>query len=165
MNFRKAALPALALAVGLSGAAGLNTLSASQAFAQASTAPAPADQQMKHHERHAFTPGRHLEGRIAYLRAELKITDAQAPAFDKVAQAMRENSQALAGAMQKMRGNRDQPRSAVEHLEARAEFDKLRVQSSERFLAAFKPLYDSLSPDQKKSADELLASHHHRHRA
>ena len=56
-------------------------------------------------------------------------------------------------------------RKVIVHDGVAVKFAKLRVQSSERFLAAFKPLYDSLSPDQRKSADELLASHHHRHRA
>ena len=34
----------------------------------------------------------HIEGRIAYLKAELKITPAQEAQWDKVAQAMRQNA-------------------------------------------------------------------------
>src|SRR5438105_1032981 len=37
-------------------------------------------------------PGRHIEGRLAFLRAELKITDAQAPLWDRVAAALRERA-------------------------------------------------------------------------
>src|SRR5579864_6917735 len=85
MSPRKTALP-LALAALLAGTAGMGIPVASDAAAQAATqAPQPP-------ERHRFDPTRHIEGRIAFLKAELKITDAQAPQFDKVAQAMRDNA-------------------------------------------------------------------------
>jgi LTXXQ motif family protein len=105
----------------------------------------------------------HTDGRLAYLKAELKITDAQAPQFERVAQAMRENATAMDQAMQRMRAGRDQQKSAVDRLEARTQFATLRAQSSQRFLDAFKPLYASLSADQKKAADEMLARHGHGH--
>jgi hypothetical protein len=102
-------------------------------------------------------PGRHIEGRIAFLRAELKITDAQQPAWERVAAAMRANAQQMNQMAQQMRGTRDQPRSAVQQLEQRAQFAETRASADKTFLAAFKPLYDSLSDDQKKTADELFA--------
>jgi hypothetical protein len=40
----------------------------------------------------------------------------------------------------------------------------MRAQQGERFLASFRPLYQSLSDDQKKAADELLAHPRHFHR-
>lgn len=160
MNTRKPALAALALATALVGAAGFSTLPAQQAAAQATTAP---QQQPQQRERPRFSPTRHVEGRIAYLKAELKITDAQAPQFDRVAQAMRDNAKAMEQAMGQMRGNRDQPRNAVQRLETRAQFAGLRAQADQRFLDAFKPLYTSLSDDQKKAADEMLTRHGHGH--
>jgi hypothetical protein len=165
MSFRKAALPALALAVGLSGAAGLGTLTASRAFAQASAAPASGDQQMKHHERHERRGefGRHLDGRIAFLKAELKITDAQAPQWEKVAAAMRDNARDMQQAAAQFRANRDQPQNAMQRLEARANFAALHATTTKRLADAFGPLYSSLSDSQKQSADELLAHHGHGH--
>ena len=160
MNTRHPALAALALATALAGGVGFSTLGAPTAAAQAQTAPQQQDQPREHHR----SASRHIDGRIAFLKAELKITDAQAPQFERVAQAMRQNAQAMDQAMQQLRGNRDQPKSAVERLEARTQFAALRAQSSQRFLDAFKPLYASLSDDQKKAADELLAHHdHHGH--
>src|SRR5216683_1389335 len=97
------------------------------------------------------------------MKAELKISDAQAPQFERVAQAMRDNAKSVDQAMQQRRGNRDQPQNAVERLEARSQFASLRAQGSQRFLDAFKPLYASLSDDQKKAADEMLARHGHEH--
>jgi hypothetical protein len=52
----------------------------------------------------------------------------------------------------------------VERLEMRSRFDQMRSQEAERFLAAFRPLYQNLSDDQKKAADELLARPRHFHR-
>jgi protein CpxP len=160
MFSRKAALPALALAAALAGAGGLTTLSAPNAAAQATTTAPQGQARPEHH----FDPGRHIEGRIAFLKAELKITDAQAPAFARVADAMRENVKDMAKLHEQHRADRDKPKSAVEQLEMRVKFGELHTQHEQRFLAAFKPLYDSLSPDQKKAADELLDHHHGHHR-
>ena len=163
MIARKSILSALVLTTALAGgAAGLSAFSTEQAAAQAANT-APQAQMREHHE-HRFDPSRHLEGRIAYLKAELKITDAQAPQFDRVAQAMRDNAKETAAAFGQRRGDRDQPQSAVDRLETRAKFEAMRAEHAQRFLAAFKPLYASLSDDQKKSADGLLAGHHHGHR-
>lgn len=160
MITRKAALPALALAAALAGGTALSTVPIERAAAQATTTP----QQAQQHERHHFSPSRHVEGRIAYLKAELKITNAQEPQFDHVAQAMRDNAKAMDQAFAQMRGDRSQPQNAVERLETRSRFAELRAQASQRYLNAFKPLYASLSDQQKKTADELLAPHHHHHR-
>jgi periplasmic protein CpxP/Spy len=166
MNTRKAALPALALLAAL-GTAGLGTLGARDAAAQAQTAPQQQDQAREHQGHREHSASRHIDGRIAYMKAELKITDAQAPQFERVAQAMRENAQAMDRSMQQWRSTRDQKKSAVDRLEARTQFAALRAQSSQRFLDAFKPLYASLSDDQKKAADEMLTRHgrggHHEH--
>src|SRR5581483_9163472 len=148
----------LALAALLAGTAGMSIPVASDAAAQAATqAPQPP-------ERHRFDPTRPIEGRIAFLKAELKITDAQAPQFDKVAQAMRDNAKERAQAFQQFRTDRDTPKTALESLEMRARFEQMRSQEAERFLAAFRPLYQNLSDDQKKAADELLARPRHFHR-
>jgi hypothetical protein len=161
MLIRKAALPALALVAALAGTVGVAALSTQDADAQATTT-APQDQATPTHR---FEPGRHIEGRIAFLKAELKITDGQAPLFERVAQAMRDNAKDVAQLHEQRRADRDKPKSAIESLEGRARFGELRTQQAQRFLAAFKPLYDGLSDQQKKTADELLGGHgHHHHR-
>ena len=98
----------------------------------------------------------HIEGRIAFLHAELKITPAQQAQFDKLATVMRNNAQAREAMVQQMRTAGDQPQSAVYTLERRARFIEARATEEKSFADAFKPLYQSLSDDQKKSADELL---------
>jgi len=156
MSPRKAALPALVLVATLAGAAGYGALSTPNADAQAA-----ADAAQPRPEHHQFDPTRHIEGRIAFLKAELKITDTQTPLFERVAQAMRDNAKAMSDAYQRHRADRDKPRSAVESLQARVSAGQSRIEQAQRFLAAFTPLYDSLSDEQKKTADELLAGHRH----
>jgi protein CpxP len=125
----------------------------------AAPATAPA-QQATPHRHHAD----HIEGRIAFLYTELKITPAQQAQWDRVAAAMRSSSQDMHQAFEAMRANRGTEPNAVQRLEASAQMTTLRAQSSQRFLEAFKPLYASLSDDQKKSADELFGHHGHFHR-
>jgi hypothetical protein len=161
----KITLPVAALvaALGASGAAMLHAPTATaQAAATTPNTPPPGGQGQPNRPPHQrFEPGRHLDGRIAFLKAELKITPQQEPQWDKVAQTMRENARETRTAFDQARGNRGQAQSAVARLEARQRFGTLHQQNAERFLAAFRPLYTSLSEDQKKSADELFSPHRH----
>lgn len=149
-------LTALALAAVLAGGTAV-ALGPVVADAQSQ----PQQQQQPRHA--AFAPGRHVEGRIAYLKAELKITDAQQPLFDAVANVMRENARVMRDAFQGMRGDQDQSRNALARLEARAKFTQLRADGEAKMLAAFRPLYQAMSPDQQKAADEMLGHHGHGH--
>ena len=120
-------------------------------------------QQQKPAHRAAFDPGRDVDGRIAYLKADLKITDAQSPLFDKVANVMRENAKVMGDAAQSLRGDPNQPRTAITRLEVRAKFAQLRADGETKMLAAFRPLYQAMSPDQQKAADEMFEHHGHGH--
>ncbi|MGH7090395.1 MAG: Spy/CpxP family protein refolding chaperone [Stellaceae bacterium] len=107
-----------------------------------------------------------IDGRIAFLKAELKIAPAQEPAWNKVAQAMQQNAAERRQLFEQARANRANV-NALQALERRARVSALRAQQTDRFLAAFRPLYDSLSAAQKQTADELLAfrgRHGHFHR-
>jgi hypothetical protein len=164
----KRALPALVAAALVAAAAALPLPALAQADAQPQTTPDRTEHRMgegmRHHRGHGmraedFQPGRHIEGRIAFLKAELKITDAQQPQWDKVAAAMRDNARELDQAVGEMRASRDQPQNAMQRLEARARFAGLRARTTQRLADAFQPLYASLSDQQKPAADELLAHH------
>ena len=120
-------------------------------------------QQQQPARRAAFEPGRHIEGRIAYLKTELKITDAQAPLFEAVANVMRENAKGMGEAARSLRGDPNQPRTALTRLDARAKFAQLHADGEAKMLAAFRPLYQAMSPDQQKAADEMFEHHGHGH--
>jgi hypothetical protein len=109
-------------------------------------------------------PGRHIEGRLAFLRTELKITDAQAPLWDNLAAALRDRAAKMDAAIASFR----QARSAgttpdlPAQMEARIRSGEARIESDRAVLAAFRPLYAALNDAQKKTAEELFARHHHR---
>ncbi len=151
-------LPALALAAILAGGA---AVALGPIVADAQSQQQTQDRQQP--KRTAFDPGRHIEGRIAYLKTELKITDAQQPLFDAVANAMRDNAKAMHEAFQGLRGDRSQPQTALSRMEARAKVAQLRADSDAKMLAAFRPLYQAMSPDQQKAADEMFGHHGHGH--
>jgi LTXXQ motif family protein len=105
-----------------------------------------------------------IEGRIAFLRAELHITNAQASQWDAVANVLRENDRAMRDAFASARRQRDQQMTALERLEQRQKFAELRAASTAKLRTALAPLYASMSDDQKKNADQLLAGPHGRMR-
>jgi hypothetical protein len=109
-------------------------------------------------------PGRHIEGRLAFLRTELKITDAQAPLWEKVAATLRDRAakmDAAIGAFHQARSDGTRP-DLLGQIEARIRSGEARIESDRAFLAAFRPLYAALSDEQKKTADELFSRHHRR---
>ena len=138
--------------------------------ALAQTVPAPADAgaagAAHHHAGARMMPGQFVDGRIAFLKAQLKITPAQEGQWQKVEAAMRENAKALDQTVASAR-QKSGDRNAVERLEMREQFIKIRAENTGRFLAAFKPLYGSLSPEQQQMADQLIGAAQHRwhHRA
>lgn len=109
-----------------------------------------------------------IEGRIAFLKAELKISDAQTAQWDAVAKAMRDQSTALTtvrGEMRTLReaAEKEQPTTAPDALsrreklaDAHAKATAAMAQGQKQFAAAFSTLYKNLNAEQKKTADELL---------
>ncbi|HYU11856.1 MAG TPA: Spy/CpxP family protein refolding chaperone [Stellaceae bacterium] len=97
----------------------------------------------------------HVEGRIAFLKAELKVTDAQQPLWNTVADAMRSNAKAMSGmpsGMPVMGSAATLPDKLAMHEKMMgAHLDGLR-----KLRAAVEPLYAALNSDQKKTADELM---------
>ena len=107
-------------------------------------------------------PGQFVDGRIAFLKAQLKITPVQEAQWQQVEAAMRENAKTLDQTIGTARLNRSNM-DAVRRLELREQFAKVRVDNDAHLLAAFKPLYASLSPEQQQMANQLVGAYHHRH--
>lgn len=99
----------------------------------------------------------HVEGRIAFIKAELKITDAQAPQWNAFAQAMRDNASTMQGVMGSMMGM-GQDGTMPDKLAAREKQLGAQLDAIRKLKAAADPLYAALSADQKKSADEIMVS-------
>jgi len=135
--------------------------------ALAQTAPAPANStaapsEARHHAMERMMPGQFVEGRMAFLKAQLKITPAQETQWQQVEAAMRENAKTLDQTITTARQNRGNL-DAVQRLELREQLARVRVDNDARLLAAFKPLYASLSPEQQQMANQVVGAHHHWH--
>ena len=151
----------VAAALGLGAAGGWMAAVPAGAAAQ----PQPQEQDQQRHER--WMPGRHIEGRIAFLKAELKITPAQEAMWERLAAAMRSSAGQMDQFMQQHKPDAP-PANAMERLDRRAQFAALHANATQSVAQAFKPLYASLSDEQKKVADELVGrpmhgGMHHRH--
>ena len=104
-----------------------------------------------------------IEGRIAFLRAELKITDAQAGVWNTFADALRANAKKLGDMRTSMMSpsgtGQQQAPTIIERVESQERWMQARLEGTRTMKAALAKLYESLSDDQKKSANELLAPH------
>ena len=100
-----------------------------------------------------------VEGRIAFLRTELKITDAQAKAWEAFASALRDNAGRLDAARKTLHSDQAGPQTLKQRLAAQEQWLSARLEGVRALKATFEHLYDVLSPEQHKSADELLAMH------
>lgn len=97
----------------------------------------------------------HSEGRIAFLKAELAITDQQKEVWDAYAAALKKNLEGMRGmrlAMMKVM----QAKSPVERLDAHVAAMESRLAALRELKPALANLYSALSEEQRRKADELL---------
>lgn len=104
-------------------------------------------------------PGQHVEGRIAFLRTELGITQAQAPVWDTFAEALRASARAMAdmhGQMMPMMQQGPQAMPLAQRLELQERMMTLHLEALRRVRSAAGPLYAALDERQKRVADQLM---------
>jgi len=96
-----------------------------------------------------------MEGRLAYLKAELGISDAQAAAWDGYVSAVKARGDAMqsmhATMMQAMQGG-----TAIDRMNAHTMAMQSMMDSMNALKPATEALYKVLNDDQKKKADVLL---------
>lgn len=97
----------------------------------------------------------HVEGRIAYLQAELAITDAQTTQWRAFADALRSAAKSMQAAVAAQPAG--PPVSAPERGERAIQLLTVRLEAMRTVHAAGTALYAVLSDDQKKIVDELMA--------
>ena len=95
------------------------------------------------------------EGRIAFIKAELAITDAQTSVWDAYAAALRKNLDSMQSMRKAMMGAA-QPASPVQRLDTHISAMEARLQLLKEVKPALAALYAALSEDQKKKADDVL---------
>jgi Spy/CpxP family protein refolding chaperone len=115
------------------------------------------------HERHGqwSNPAARVEGYLAALKVELKITPAQEKAWQTFADKTRKQAEARAAQRAKFAGNKPADNvPAPERLAQRTAFMKQAVASMEARTAAVTELYAALTPEQKAIADKQFARGH-----
>jgi hypothetical protein len=106
--------------------------------------------------RHFPLPSERVEARIAYVKAALQITDAEASEWNAVADVMRRQAKELDGVIPAMLDRRDAAGSIIDEMERHEKILARRATDLTELIAVAKPLYASLSPNQKQAADALL---------
>jgi len=101
----------------------------------------------------------HVEGRVAFLRVELKISNAQMGQWNQFADAMRSNAKKLAAVhVQAPQPGAPQP-TVVERMALEERRLAARSEGAQGIKLALEHLYQSLSDEQKKLADQLIPPH------
>ncbi|OAP35074.1 hypothetical protein AU381_25210 [Sinorhizobium glycinis] len=107
-----------------------------------------------------MTAPEHIEGRIAFLKTELKITSEQESLWSAFAEVLRSNARGAQDGMMQMPGGMEGASRAVESplqlIEQREGTLANRLESIRKLKGALAPLYQSLNEAQKQMADRLL---------
>ena len=98
----------------------------------------------------------HVEGRIAFLKVELKITDAQQPLWKAVVDVMRANATSRGGMLNGM-AMMGSATTLPDNLAIREKMMAAHLEQLRRLKAAVEPLYAALTDEQKKTADDLMS--------
>jgi hypothetical protein len=104
----------------------------------------------------------HIKGRIAFLEAEIGITDAQRGQWNAFAEALRRNAEVHKTMQQDMRQemmgpNTSAPSNWLERLQRQAQIMSTQTEALKAVEAAAGPLYAVLSEDQRRMAERLLS--------
>jgi hypothetical protein len=99
----------------------------------------------------------HIEGRLAFLKAEIKITPEQESLWNGYATAVRNNAQAMTTSCTSMMSQSgDKEASLPDRLDAHEQFMAAQLDALRATTKALKPLYAALSDTQKQVANQLI---------
>jgi len=97
----------------------------------------------------------HVEARIKQLHGQLHITSAQDSQWNQFAQTMRDNARDMDEAAEQ-RAQQFATMTAVENMQSYEKLAEDHVQHLQKLIPAFQALYDSMSPEQKKTTDQVF---------
>ena len=110
-----------------------------------------------HHSATHGNPAAMVEGHLAALKVELKITADQEQAWKAFTDTARKQAEGMPARHEQMRARMKADTPAPEQLAQRTAFAKQHIATMETMTAAVKELYGALTPEQKKTADRVLA--------
>jgi uncharacterized small protein (DUF1192 family) len=99
----------------------------------------------------------HIEGRIAYLKAEIAVTDAQLPQWNAFADALRANARTAPDQHRAMM-NGDAGGNLPDRLAALETRLTARLEAAKAIAEPTRALYGVLTEQQRQQADELMSS-------
>jgi hypothetical protein len=108
---------------------------------------------------------KHIEGRLAFVKTELKITSEQEKLWEDFATVARDNAKASQERCEakkakwkdaKEKGEGKERPPLPERLDARTQSLEAKLEAQRARTNALKPLYEALNDEQKKMADELI---------
>lgn len=100
-------------------------------------------------------PAQFIEGRIAFQRAELQVTDEQEDLFEAYAEALKSAAEGM-GPMHQRMWSGEYPETLPERLQLRIDDMTARLAAMEAVKEAALPLYEALSEEQKAVADTIM---------
>jgi LTXXQ motif family protein len=99
----------------------------------------------------------HMDGRLAYLKAELKITPEQESLWNDYATAVKDNAKTIGERCTAMMAQDDDKMPSLpERLDDHEQFMMARLDALRSVGKALKPLYAALSDEQKQLADQFI---------
>lgn len=99
--------------------------------------------------------GDDVEARIKTLHSQLHITAEQEPAWNPVAQVMRDNAKTMLE-FRRQKAEKQNAASAVDALKSYASIIDAHADGVRKFIPIFQALYDSMPEAQKKIADTVF---------
>lgn len=152
---RKTFLPALLLAGSALAGAGIAATAAPAG--DAGPPPAMMDGPGRHVMRHHhFEPTRHLEGRLAFLKAELEIKASQESLWSDFAAASRKSAKIIEDARPDDGEGKKRDMAVPDRLDRAEKRLNARIDALETIKGPATKLYNSLDATQKQMADELM---------
>jgi hypothetical protein len=96
-----------------------------------------------------------MEGRLSFLKTELKITEAQAPAWNDFTQAVRTAAKQRNERMKAFFSGQEKT-TLPERVEAHEQFIAAHLEAVRQIKASVRSLYAILGDEQKREADEMV---------
>ncbi len=143
---------AVATMLVLSGAASAQP---NQTSAAMSTPPTEAASPMSSHRTPGVNAQQRVEEHIRQLRAQLKITQAEEPQWDRFANVMRQNARAMdqefAHRMQQFPNM-----NALQNMQSYQQIAETHARGLKQLVPAFAQLYDTMPEQQKQLTDQVF---------
>jgi len=99
---------------------------------------------------------RRIDGRLAFIKAELKIDEKQTTAWNALADAVRNAAKHHNERMKGLFEERATTRTLPERLDAQEQLLNARLDKIRQIKSSLKNLYDVLSDEQKEEADDIV---------